>query len=99
MKKLTAFFAVLLFAVAASAATTYTILVTAPVKAITGAQAANIADEFIAVGAWTGTRVEMHRCVVARDDSASTGFSAFCVGQDDVAAAAVPVGATILDAQ
>ena len=58
---------------------------------VTGAQGGNIADAFIAAGAWDGNRADMIRCIAQRDSSSSTGMSAWCVGLKTAAPGALPV--------
>lgn len=69
------------------------------VKGITTAQAAGLADAFIAIGAWSGARADMVRCVVERTaDTATypTGFRAKCIGEKSAAPGSVPFPANVI---
>lgn len=58
---------------------------------ITGAQAANIADAFIAVNAWSGNRSDMIRCKAERSSLSATGFRAVCAGEKSAPAVSLPI--------
>lgn len=65
---------------------------------ITGAEAAQAANWFLANGAWDGTVAEMENCCVARTgntDDYPTGFIASCYGTATVSADSLPAGAVV----
>ena len=55
---------------------------------ITGAQAATIADCYIAEGSWSGARSNMRTCTVARLNGS---FSTSCSGTKEASAATLPI--------
>lgn len=56
---------------------------------ITGVQAANLADEFIALGSWDGDRADMIFCIVERADDGPTNFRTTCRGEKSAAPSAL----------
>ena len=63
---------------------------------ISAGQAANLADAFIAVGAWDGNRADMLNCIVSRDTGSPTGFSATCIGEKTAAPGSVPFPVNVI---
>jgi hypothetical protein len=55
---------------------------------LTGPQAADIADCYIAKGAWTGSRSDMRVCTIAR---VGTSFPASCSGTKTASGATLPI--------
>jgi hypothetical protein len=64
---------------------------------ITGADAATIADCFIAVNAWTGNRIDIDVCSVYRQTGGTTAFGASCSGEKAELAGDVDVPVTVTE--
>lgn len=63
---------------------------------ITGAQAANIADAYIAQGYWTGDRADMLSCKTERTSLSTTGFRTVCFGTDTSPPGSLPINGGVV---
>lgn len=63
---------------------------------ITGAQAANIADAYIAQGYWTGARADMLSCKTEKTSLSTTGFRTVCTGTDTSPPGSLPINGGVV---
>jgi hypothetical protein len=64
---------------------------------ITTNEARAFADNFKALGGWTGLRQHMGSCCIQQSGSSSTGYEAVCKGKVFVDPGALPGGAMVID--
>jgi hypothetical protein len=65
--------------------------------AVTVNEARALADNFIALGGWSGTRNRMTKCTLERHQQSTTGFRAVCAGTVAVHPDSVPDGVVVTD--